>query len=332
MAPLPGIVVRVLRGVSIEEPEGSDDYTEVSLDDEQILRHHYTTHVTPLQLSYTPLPPCLATMEPLDAFLMGDEVISTLPVREIDKFIKSSVDDLVLIPRESEVTLVSVDLECIMPIDSPHFHCIVVLGDEEIDLLLRDDLDTLSTGDREIDFDPNRDIQKLECLLADDPIAVPRVFDEPLGNSDSMSRSSVTSDLLEELIAEIGLDDSIPTRNDDGYYDSEGDILNFKQFLNEDTSSDLSPTLLPTKSSSLVLPLPNFKQVSLKEVARFNPFFSLTQSGDMVLVMERPSYRFPHMSLPRQVAYSPKVVMYRNFHPHLILSDGCNNEPRIKLH
>ncbi|GKD68814.1 hypothetical protein Tco_1322904 [Tanacetum coccineum] len=248
--------------VEVEEPEGSDDYTEVSLDDEQILRHHYTTHVTPLQLSYTPLPPCLATMEPLDAFLMGDEVISTLPAREIDEFIKSSVDDLVPIPRESEVTLVSVDLKCIMPIDSPHFHCIVVLGDEEIDLLLRDDLDTLSTGDREIDFDPSRDIEELECLLANDPIHVPRVFDEPLGNFDSMSRSSVTSDLLEELIVKIGLNDSIPTGNDDGYYDLEGDILYFEQLLNKDTLSDLSPTLLPTKSYSLVLPLLDFKQVS----------------------------------------------------------------------
>ncbi|GJZ44125.1 hypothetical protein Tco_0591380 [Tanacetum coccineum] len=209
--------------------QGSDDYTEVSFDDEQILRHHYTTHVTPPPLAYTPLPPCLATIEPLDAFLIWDEVISTLPAREIDEFIKSSVDDLVLIPRESEVTLVSVDLECSMPIDSPHLPCIVVLRDEEIDLLLRDDLDTLSTGDREIDFDPSRDIEELKCLLADDPIAVPRVFDEPLGNSDSMSRSSVTSDLLEELIAEIGLDDSIATGIDDGYYDSEGNILYFEQ-------------------------------------------------------------------------------------------------------
>ncbi|GJZ44127.1 hypothetical protein Tco_0591382 [Tanacetum coccineum] len=157
-------------------------------------------------------------MEPINAFLIGDEVISTLPAGEIDEFIKFSVDDLVLIPRESEVTFVSVDLECSMPINSPHLPCIVVLGDEDIDLLLRDDLDTLSTADREIDFDHSRDIEELEFLLVDDPIPVPRMFDEPLGNSDSMSN------LLEEFIAEIGLDDSIPTGIDDGYYDSEGNI------------------------------------------------------------------------------------------------------------
>ncbi|GKB02399.1 hypothetical protein Tco_0830488 [Tanacetum coccineum] len=90
-----------------------------------------------------------------------------------------------------------------------------------------------------------------------------------------MSRSSETSELFEELITEFGLDDSIPTKIDDRYHDSEGDILYFKQLLNEDTSSDVSPSLLPTESSSLVLPLPNPKHICLREVERFDPFFSL---------------------------------------------------------
>ncbi|GKE94175.1 hypothetical protein Tco_1579030, partial [Tanacetum coccineum] len=44
-------------------------------------------------------------------------------------------------------------------------------------------------GDREIDFNPIRDIEELEWLLADDPVPIPRVFDEPLGNSGSVPRS-----------------------------------------------------------------------------------------------------------------------------------------------
>ncbi|GKC51641.1 hypothetical protein Tco_1074386 [Tanacetum coccineum] len=141
--------------------------------------------------------------------------------------------------------------------------CTDVLGDGivDIDLPLGEPLDTLSMGDREINFNPSRDIEELERLLADDPVLVPRVFDDPFGNSDSMSRSSKTSDLFEELIAEIGLDDSNPIRIDDRYYDSEGDILFFKQLLNEDTSSDVSLTLLPTESSLLVLPLPDPRQI-----------------------------------------------------------------------
>ncbi|GJZ26559.1 hypothetical protein Tco_0570812 [Tanacetum coccineum] len=57
-------------------------------------------------------------MEPADTLLMGDEVISTTPIREDDEFIKSSVDYLVPILRESEVTLDSV-LECDMPATTP---------------------------------------------------------------------------------------------------------------------------------------------------------------------------------------------------------------------
>ncbi|GKD36882.1 hypothetical protein Tco_1257089, partial [Tanacetum coccineum] len=99
----------------IREPEGSDDYTKVTYDKEQCLSDHYTASLTPP--AYIPFIPFLATMEPLDTFLMGDEVISAIPERENDKFIKSSVDDLVPIPRESEVTSDS-DLECDMHVNT----------------------------------------------------------------------------------------------------------------------------------------------------------------------------------------------------------------------
>ncbi|GJV00165.1 hypothetical protein Tco_1329435 [Tanacetum coccineum] len=188
------IFVELLRTLKtnslVGEPEGSNDFTEVPFDDEQILRQHNTAYVTPPPLAYTPSPPVLATMEPLDTFLMGDEVISTIPERENDEFIKSSVDDLVPVLRESEFTLDTTDLECSMLIDPP-LPCTDVLGDTivDIDLLLGEHLDTLSTRDRKINFNPIRDIEELELLLVDDPVPVPRVFDEPLGHSDSISRS-----------------------------------------------------------------------------------------------------------------------------------------------
>ncbi|GJW78204.1 hypothetical protein Tco_0139886 [Tanacetum coccineum] len=102
--------------IVLKEPEGSNDYTEVTNDMEQCLSGHYTAPVTPP--AYTPFIPFLATMEPADTLLMGDEVISTIPVRKDDEFIKSSVDDLVLILRETEVTSNSV-LECDMPATTP---------------------------------------------------------------------------------------------------------------------------------------------------------------------------------------------------------------------
>ncbi|GJZ82623.1 hypothetical protein Tco_0647796, partial [Tanacetum coccineum] len=67
----------------------------------------------------------------------------------------------------------------------------------------------------------------------DSPKSAPLNY-EPIGNPDSMSRSLETSDLImEELTAEIGLDDSIPTKIDDGYYDSEGDIIFLEHLLIE---------------------------------------------------------------------------------------------------
>ncbi|GKD49076.1 hypothetical protein Tco_1278052 [Tanacetum coccineum] len=231
---------------------------------------------------------------------MGDEVSSTTLVRENDEFIKSSVDDFVPILTESEVTSVSIDLECGMPIDTPPPPYLVVLGDDKIDLLLRDDLDTLSTGDREIDFNPIRDIEELERLLADDPVPVPRVFDEPLGNSDSVPRS----------------------------YD-----VTFSNSLfdfNDDYTLCYDNPLFDEELEDIITPLPDSKQICLREVERFDPFFSLTQSGGTTRVMETISFVFYHMLSPRPDAYSPKEVMYRYYHLHLTSGDGFDLELRSK--
>ncbi|GJQ93923.1 hypothetical protein Tco_0005062 [Tanacetum coccineum] len=189
-------------------------------------------------------------MKPLDALLMKDEVINTTPARENEKFIKSSVDDLVLILRESEVTSVCNDLECSMPFDSLHLPCTDALGDlkVDIDLPFGEKLDTLSMGDRKIDLNSLRDVGDLGSFLADDPVSIPRMFDEPL----------------------------------------EGDILYLEQLLIEDTFFKLSLALFPNEPSIPVSPLPDFKQIRLRGVKRFDPFFSLTQSSDMTWVMKRP--------------------------------------------
>ncbi|GJT30526.1 hypothetical protein Tco_0910801 [Tanacetum coccineum] len=352
---------------------------------------------------------------------MGDEVISNIPARETDEFIKSSVDDLVPILREPKVTSDS-DLECDMSatthllstdvdVREENFDINSPLGEYVVDFLLENEdvaglprhlvkylfnhllknlsltkgmsdeplgddsksiyydvtfsnplfdfnddstlcydnplfdeefedinialplgehLDTLSTGDREIDFNPSRGIEDLERLLADNPVSVPRVFDEPLGNSNSMSRSSETSYLFEELITKFGLDDSIPAKIDDMYHDSEGDILYFEQLLNEDTSYDVSQALLPTESSSLVPPLPDPKHICLREWKRLIHFCHLTQSGEETRVMETSSFDFHHMPSPRPAGYSPKEVMYCYFHPHLTLGDGFDHGPKMK--
>nr|GEV64642.1 hypothetical protein [Tanacetum cinerariifolium] len=171
--------------VVLKEPKGSDDYTEVTYDKEQCLGDHYTAPVTPP--AYTSSIPFLATMEPADTLLMRDEVIGIISARETKKFIKSSVDDLVPIPKGSEVTSVS-DLESDMPATIPF---------------------------------PTTDVRG-------------EVFDinSPLGE----------------------------------YVE-----------LEEISSLDpLESTLVIDESSLLVTPIPNPEQICLREVERFDPFFSQT--------------------------------------------------------
>ncbi|GJS20719.1 hypothetical protein Tco_0449351 [Tanacetum coccineum] len=232
---------------------------------------HYS-HRSHLNIAYTSPLPFLTTMEPTNTLLMGDEDSSTTPTRETDKFIKSSANDLVPIPRESE---------------------------------------------------------EFEDISSLDPRKSAPLNYEPLGNPDSVSRSLETSDLnLEELTTEIGLDDSIPTEIDNGYYDLEGDILFLEHLLIEETFSDPTPAVLPKKSTLLITPLPDSEHIFLREVERFDPLFSLTQSGEKTRVMETPSFGFNHMTSPYLAAYSPKEVMYRYYHPHLTSVDGFDPGPK----
>ncbi|GJT19515.1 hypothetical protein Tco_0878221 [Tanacetum coccineum] len=176
------------------------------------------------------------TKEPSDTLLMRDEIISTTPARENDKFIKSSVDDLVPIQRGRREEKL------------------------DIDLPLGEHLDTLSTGDREVDFNLSRDIEELERLLADDLVPVPRVFDEPLGNSDSVPISY-----------DVTFSNPFFDFNDDYILCYDNPLFD-KEF--EDISSLDPPesTLVINESSLLVTPPPASKQLSLRKVERFDPF------------------------------------------------------------
>nr|GEV30826.1 NAC domain-containing protein [Tanacetum cinerariifolium] len=204
------------------------------------------------------------TKEPFDTLFTGDEFISTTLERENDEFIKSSVDDLVPILRELEVTSVCDDLERICSrlfdgnvdvADLPRhlvkqlFSHLVKnpsltkrmsdepLGDDSkprsYDVTFSNPLFNFNDDFTLCNDNPLFDEEFEDISSMDPPNSAPLIY-EPLGNPDSVSRSLETSDLiLEELTAEIGLDDSISIEIDDGYYDSEGDILFLEHLLIE---------------------------------------------------------------------------------------------------
>nr|GEU65820.1 retrovirus-related Pol polyprotein from transposon TNT 1-94 [Tanacetum cinerariifolium] len=59
-------------------------------------------------------PPVLPIEDPEDSLIIRNEILNTIPEKESDKFIKSSVEDLVPVPSKSEDTSGS-DSECILP-------------------------------------------------------------------------------------------------------------------------------------------------------------------------------------------------------------------------
>ncbi|GJW29281.1 hypothetical protein Tco_0046156 [Tanacetum coccineum] len=80
-------------------------------DEENIIPFNEIVTQIPLSIAITPV---LEITEPEDSLSMGDEHLSTIPEKKSDEVIKSSVEDLVLIPSESEDTSESVS-DCDLP-------------------------------------------------------------------------------------------------------------------------------------------------------------------------------------------------------------------------
>ncbi|GJR72135.1 hypothetical protein Tco_0084500 [Tanacetum coccineum] len=241
---------------------------------------------------------------------MGDEVISTTLEWENDEFIKSSVDDLVPIPRESEVISVCDDLECDMPVNTPLPTTDVREEDFDINSPSREQVVDFFMENVDVAGLPRHLVKRLFRHLVKNPSLTKEMSNEPLGD-DSKPRSydvtfsnplfnfhddfTLCNDnlLFDEKFEDISsldppksaplnyepLDDSIPTEIDDGYYDSKGDILFLEHLLIEETFSDPTPSVLTKKSTLLVTPLPDSKEISLREVERFDLFFLLDTFG-----------------------------------------------------
>ncbi|GJZ39225.1 hypothetical protein Tco_0585788 [Tanacetum coccineum] len=171
---------------SIMEPE--DSLIEVTYDKEQCLRDQYTL------LSHSP---CIQTNPYVLSYngaightlLMGDEVISTIPAKETNEFIKSSVDDFVPIPRDSEVTSDSV-LECDMSATTPlpptnngkvYFDINSPLGEQVVDFLMENE---------DVAGLPRHLVKYLFNHLLKNPSLTKGMSDEPLGDD------TISSDLV----------------------------------------------------------------------------------------------------------------------------------------
>ncbi|GKF55669.1 hypothetical protein Tco_0166009, partial [Tanacetum coccineum] len=205
-------------------------------------------------------------MEPTDSLIMGDENLSTIPEKESNEVIKSSVKDLVPIPRESGDTSDN-DNECDLP-SYDDFSPINVLEGKSVTFSnplfdLNNDFtssDDESLSDEDVPED-NVKIYSNPLFEFDDEYIssdVNPLFDEAIESKDSYVSNLDESVLLVTPLSDANedecfdpggdfdeidafLDIDVPTDIKDGYYDSEGDIIYFKSLFINDTIPNLPP-------------------------------------------------------------------------------------------
>nr|GFB01530.1 hypothetical protein [Tanacetum cinerariifolium] len=201
--------------------------------------------------------PSLSTEEHDNSLSMGDEHLDTIPATESDEFIKSSVENLIPIPSESE--------------GIPEHMCDVPFHDNSPPLdVSKDQFEDFSESNDEFSStdDDSFSIDKIDYVEASPPdselvslevmeIVIPEIetlndnlipFCDPIvsGTPPTLTPSEESDFFLEVVDAFLAVEDE-PTSSQfpQSYLDPEGDILLLEAFLNDDHSSDFK-----TKSSS----------------------------------------------------------------------------------
>ncbi|GJS68459.1 hypothetical protein Tco_0683024 [Tanacetum coccineum] len=173
-------------------------------------------------------------MEPEDSLIMGDENLSTIPKKESDEFIKSSVKDLVLIPSESEDTSDNGSES-----DLPFYDNSMTFSNPFFN-----DNDFTSSDDEYISSNINPLFNEvLEDIKSEDSyvskLDEPDILVTPLSKLNEDECFDPGGDFVLEKFKACLTSDSILLGIDDADFDSEGDILLLEKLLNDDPSSPL---------------------------------------------------------------------------------------------
>ncbi|GJT26692.1 hypothetical protein Tco_0906967 [Tanacetum coccineum] len=144
-------------------------------------------------VAITSSPPDLPTEEPEDSLIMGDEHLSIIPETESDKVIKSSVENLVPIPRESEgISDDTCDVHfCVnsllLDVLNDHFeiYCTSSNNDsfEDIDYIeASPPEDFLIIGNEELSTIPEKESDEFIKSSVEDLVPIPRESEDTSGS------------------------------------------------------------------------------------------------------------------------------------------------------
>nr|GEW58716.1 hypothetical protein [Tanacetum cinerariifolium] len=208
----------------------------------------------------TTSPHVLPIEDSKDSLIMGNEDLNTILEKESNEFIKSSVEDLVPILSESEDTSRSESL-CILPscddfspIDIPEEKAVTFsnpLFNSNDNFISSDDK---SLSDEDVPEDNVKIYSNPLFKIYDEYISsnVNPIFDKVLENiesKDSYDSNLDEPDLLVTPLSDANEDECFDLGGDvdeinvfeDGYYDSEGDIIYLESLLSDDSTPNLLP-------------------------------------------------------------------------------------------
>ncbi|GKB89082.1 hypothetical protein Tco_0961354 [Tanacetum coccineum] len=148
------------------------------------------------------LAPVSSIIEPEDSLIMGNEELSTITEKESDEFIKSSVEDLITIPRESEDTSGS-DSESVLPSSDDFFPIF-----EEKSMTFSNPL-----------FDSNDFTSSDNESLSDEDVPEDvKIYSNPLFEFDDEYISSDVNPLFDEVLEDIECKDSYNSNLDESTF------------------------------------------------------------------------------------------------------------------
>ncbi|GJU43644.1 hypothetical protein Tco_1200910 [Tanacetum coccineum] len=225
-------------------------------DEESTIPLNEITSQIPPSIAITPV---LPNMEPKDSLIMGNEELSTITEKESDKVIKSSVEDLVPIPSESEDNFES-NSGCDLPFCDNFVTFYNPLFNANDDFTSSDDE---SLSDEDVPEDKVKIYSNPLFEFDDEYISsdVNPLFDEVLENIESKDSYVSNPDESALLVTPLSdankdecfdprgkideidafLDMDISTDIENGYHDSEGDIIYLESLLIDDTIPNLPP-------------------------------------------------------------------------------------------
>nr|GEU31842.1 hypothetical protein [Tanacetum cinerariifolium] len=168
---------------------------------------------------------------------MGDEHLDTIPEKESDEFIKSSVENLVLNPSESE-DLSDIEGECDVPVCDDFTTFSNSLFDADDNFSSNDD-ESFSDEDipKEIYSNPLFDEEIISIKIDPHHFNVESYLIESLLNQDSLIIFSAKIDsLLKEFSGELAHINLIPPRINEADFDPKEEIRLVKKLLYDNSS------------------------------------------------------------------------------------------------